>query len=181
MCTINVPAKPQVPQKASATDTKATQRDIVLTPTYSRLIPIDRSKGLVYNKDMAKVIQPEVLSPYDEDEENEEYPSPTKSGDYPPTPIDDNIEILSPHASEEEVTKSDLIIINNHMMLADASLRVTRSISTVIALANVSCKLIETRRKVLKLPYGAKLESGGGKGWDKVDDDDDIADGEYQE
>lgn len=62
---------------------------------------------------------------------------------------------------DDATTKSDLAHINNHLAMNDAALKNVRSVVTMCALANTACKLIETRRKVKKLPFGTNANPTG--------------------
>lgn len=62
---------------------------------------------------------------------------------------------------DDATTKSDLAHINNHLAMNDAALKNVRSVMTMCALANSACKLIETRRKVKKLPFGTNTAPTG--------------------
>lgn len=65
------------------------------------------------------------------------------------------------HDTEDATSDSDLGVVNNFLAVCDASLLSVRTIENLCSLSNAVCKLIETRRKIKKLPFG---QEPGGRG-----------------
>lgn len=71
------------------------------------------------------------------------------------------LEETRPHAEqvnidspERDVTRSDLMQLNNYMDCLSQALSSVRTINGLATLALTATKLIECRRHVLKMPYG---------------------------
>lgn len=65
---------------------------------------------------------------------------------------------ISETASDKETTESDLAQLNNHLAIFNGVLPHVRTIQGLVAVSGAVCKLIETRRKVKKLEYGAPVK-----------------------
>lgn len=65
--------------------------------------------------------------------------------------------------SDKETTIYDLAVLNNHLAMHSAVLPYVRTIGSLCALSASACKLIETRRKVKKLPFGDPSGKGSGR------------------
>lgn len=65
--------------------------------------------------------------------------------------------------SDKETTTYDLAVLNNHLAMHSAVLPYVRTIASLCALSASACKLIETRRKVKKLPFGDPSGKGSGR------------------
>ena len=63
--------------------------------------------------------------------------------------------------NEQATTISDLSILNNHLAMCTAALPNIRTIGSLCMLSATVCKLIETRRKVKKLPFGDGNKGAG--------------------
>jgi len=61
---------------------------------------------------------------------------------------------ISLHSTDDETTASDLQVLNNNLVVCAALLPHVRTIPNFCALAITVTRLIETRRKVKKLPFG---------------------------
>src|SRR4030067_3323659 len=68
--------------------------------------------------------------------------------------IDDFLPVTE-EISRRETTISDLNVLNNHLGLCHAVLPFVKSVASLCALSVTVVKLIECRRKVKELPYGA--------------------------
>lgn len=89
-----------------------------------------------------------------------------------PTVLDYNLEEFVPineESSERETTIADLAALNNHMAVCNGVLPYVRSIESLCTLSNTVCKLIETRRKVKKLEFGAPNGKGSGRTFEVLD------------
>lgn len=60
--------------------------------------------------------------------------------------------------SPQEATASDLAVLNNHLAFVHGALPFSRDIDDICKLSLTAVKLIEARRRVKGLPYGAKGE-----------------------
>lgn len=92
----------------------------------------------------------------------------------PPSEVKDLV--LAPYvdvhhnSAPERVLESDMKVLNNHLIANDFALQNASSTAAIVALAGSACKLIEVRRKVKGLQYGAP-SGPQGKVWEDPDDD----------
>jgi len=63
--------------------------------------------------------------------------------------------------TEKETTVADLQHLNNHLAMCNGVLPQIKTIQSLCMISNTVCKLIETRRKVKKLPFGDPKGGGG--------------------
>lgn len=64
-------------------------------------------------------------------------------------------------STDSETTTSDLNILNNHLEMCDLALPSVKTVAGLCMLSATVAKLIEVRRKVKKLDYGARNGSVG--------------------
>lgn len=70
---------------------------------------------------------------------------------------------VSEPADDQETTRSDLAMLNNHLAMCNATLPYVRSLDGLCSLSSTVCKLIETRRRVKKLKLGDNGSKDSGK------------------
>lgn len=70
--------------------------------------------------------------------------------------------------SEEELTDADLALLHNALASCDAALYKAASIDAICKISLTVSKLIETRRHVKKMPYGAN-KSGSTRTFEVLD------------
>jgi hypothetical protein len=108
--------------------------------------------------------------PYNDEEENETLPKKMEE------PLTDNIPYVIPdfvpvteEMSDRETTVNDLSELNTQLALLHYSIPQIKTFDTLLKVCNVTCKLIETRRKVKKLPFGEPTGKGNGRGFEVVE------------
>lgn len=115
-----------------------------------------------------------MTNDYDEPEDDDNLPSEVQYdksvkdllGTYELQPFVADITADSTH---DQTAVADVNQLNNHLATAHALLPEIKTIQGFCALSVTVCKLIETRRKVKKLPFGDNKVIAGSRGFTVLD------------